>query len=81
MRLKTKIISQNIFKQKDLIKIFLFNKEFYGNDIDSSNIRSQDCPSKCANTKECTHFTWKEVNSGTCYLKTVVFTIKLLNIS
>lgn len=39
---------------------------FYGNDIASMSLPSQECGSMCYSNPSCNHFTW---DSGTCYLK------------
>ncbi|KAG4076940.1 hypothetical protein HA402_015927 [Bradysia odoriphaga] len=43
---------------------------FSGNDLTNTQSKSEDCANKCASTRKCTHFTWTDFNSGTCWMKT-----------
>lgn len=43
---------------------------FSGNDLTNSLSKSEDCAVRCASTPDCTHFTWTDYNSGTCWMKT-----------
>lgn len=42
---------------------------FSGNDLANSLSKREDCRSLCASTPSCTHYTWTDFNSGTCWLK------------
>ncbi|CAF2065357.1 unnamed protein product [Rotaria magnacalcarata] len=42
---------------------------FHGNDLSSVQIPKELCLKKCEETFECTHFTWTEHYSGTCWMK------------
>lgn len=44
--------------------------DFYGNDLSNALSKPGDCRELCVNTTDCTHFTWTDFNSGTCWLKT-----------
>lgn len=43
---------------------------FSGNDLTNSLTKSVDCGDLCALTPDCTHYTWTDYNSGTCWMKT-----------
>lgn len=43
--------------------------EFRGNDLTNVQIRGEDCSQACADTSQCTHFTWTTHNVGTCWMK------------
>lgn len=42
---------------------------FSGNDLSSALTKSEDCHELCASTNDCTHYTWTDYNSGTCFMK------------
>ncbi|CAF5002913.1 unnamed protein product [Rotaria socialis] len=42
---------------------------FPGNDMFNVQIRGEDCGGRCAQTSNCTHFTWTTYLGGTCWLK------------
>lgn len=42
---------------------------FIGNDLTNSLTKSEDCGDLCASTPGCTHYTWTDFNSGTCFMK------------
>lgn len=42
---------------------------FDGNDLTNALSKSEDCRDLCASTEGCTHFTWTDFNSGTCWMK------------
>lgn len=42
---------------------------FSGNDLTNALTKALDCPDRCASTQDCTHFTWTDYNSGTCWMK------------
>ena len=46
-----------------------FRCDFTGNDLTSAQIRGEDCGGRCAETSECTHFTWTKHDGGTCWMK------------
>ncbi|CAF1157081.1 unnamed protein product [Rotaria sordida] len=44
--------------------------DFHGNDlIHYVPISSDRCPEICAQTQECTHYSWTNLNGGTCWMK------------
>ena len=43
--------------------------DFFSNDLLNMLTQSQDCGPACASIPNCTHFTWTEYESGTCWLK------------
>ncbi len=43
---------------------------FSGNDLTNSLTKSSECGALCASTSGCSHYTWTDFNSGTCWLKT-----------
>ncbi|CAF3435748.1 unnamed protein product [Rotaria socialis] len=43
--------------------------DFPGNDMSNVQISGEDCGGLCANTSNCTHFTWTTYLNGTCWLK------------
>lgn len=42
---------------------------FSGNDLTNSLTKPEDCGKVCAKTPDCTHYTWTDFNSGTCWMK------------
>lgn len=42
---------------------------FSGNDLTNSLTKSVDCEDLCVSTPDCTHYTWTDYNSGTCFMK------------
>lgn len=42
---------------------------FTGNDLTNALSKPEDCHGLCASTPECTHYTWTDFNSGTCWMK------------
>ncbi|CAF1250178.1 unnamed protein product [Adineta steineri] len=45
------------------------NCEFKENDLSNARVPADQCGGKCAATPECTHFTWTNYESGTCWMK------------
>ncbi|XP_037046948.1 uncharacterized protein LOC119081817 [Bradysia coprophila] len=43
--------------------------DFAGNDLSNALTKGEDCGGRCASTQDCTHFTWTNYNSGTCWMK------------
>ena len=43
--------------------------DFHGNDLSNALVPAASCGPTCAETPECTHFTWNLVNNGTCWMK------------
>lgn len=44
--------------------------DFYGNDFQRlSNTRGELCGSHCIRETRCTHFSWVDIDGGTCFLK------------
>ncbi|CAF1103904.1 unnamed protein product [Rotaria sordida] len=43
--------------------------DFRGNDLSNVKIAPELCGGKCAETQQCTHFTWSGYNGGTCWMK------------
>ena len=43
--------------------------DFKGNDIGSVMSTSASCRTSCLNNNDCTHYTWTNFNSGTCWMK------------
>ena len=43
--------------------------DFIGNELTSIRVPSDQCGGKCATTTGCTHFTWTDLNGGTCWMK------------
>ncbi|CAF1087232.1 unnamed protein product [Adineta steineri] len=43
---------------------------FNGNDLSNVLISSDYCDLKCTETPGCTHYTWTNLNGGTCWMKT-----------
>ncbi|CAF3415938.1 unnamed protein product [Rotaria sp. Silwood1] len=43
--------------------------DFHGNDLSHVEISSELCRGKCAQTQQCTHYTWTNWNGGTCWMK------------
>lgn len=43
---------------------------FSGNDLSNSLSKPEECEMLCTATPDCTHYTWTDFNSGTCWLKT-----------
>ncbi|CAF1028149.1 unnamed protein product [Rotaria sordida] len=43
--------------------------DFRGNDLSNVRISGELCGEKCAQTQQCTHFTWTQYNGGTCWMK------------
>ncbi|CAF0839181.1 unnamed protein product [Adineta steineri] len=43
--------------------------DFVNNDFFNARTSKDDCQSKCNTTEGCTHFTWTNWNSGTCWMK------------
>lgn len=46
-----------------------FACDFNGGNLTNVQIRGQDCGGTCASTSGCTHFTWTNLNGGTCWMK------------
>ncbi len=42
---------------------------FSGNDLTNALTKSEDCAALCASTPQCSHYTWTDYNSGTCWMK------------
>lgn len=43
---------------------------FSGNDLKNVLTKPDECADRCASTTDCTHYTWTDFNSGTCWMKT-----------
>ena len=43
--------------------------DFAGNDLSNVKIPPELCGGKCAETAQCTHFTWTNFEGGTCWMK------------
>jgi hypothetical protein len=43
--------------------------DFINNDLTNAYIPGEDCSKRCAQTSGCTHYTWNQSNSGTCWMK------------
>ncbi|CAF2601900.1 unnamed protein product [Rotaria sp. Silwood2] len=43
--------------------------DFHGNDLSHVEISAALCGGKCAETQQCTHYTWTTFNGGTCWMK------------
>ncbi|CAF1247537.1 unnamed protein product [Rotaria sordida] len=43
--------------------------DFNGNDLSHVEISPEFCGSTCLQTKGCTHYTWTNLNGGTCWMK------------
>lgn len=43
--------------------------DFHGNDMFNVRTNAEDCRDKCAQTPNCTNFTWNTYLGGTCWLK------------
>ncbi|CAF0827833.1 unnamed protein product [Brachionus calyciflorus] len=46
-----------------------FDCDFNENNLKNIQIQGEDCGPACASTPLCTHFTWSDYNSGTCWMK------------
>ena len=43
--------------------------DFKGNDFTSVRCPGEQCSTKCWQTFGCTHYSWTNLNGGTCWLK------------
>ncbi|CAF1241041.1 unnamed protein product [Rotaria sordida] len=43
--------------------------DFFQNDLSDARIPSDLCRGKCAQTPNCTHYTWTKYSEGTCWMK------------
>ncbi|UJR34600.1 hypothetical protein I4U23_027376 [Adineta vaga] len=46
-----------------------YSCDFNGNDISNVSTSAPTCGGKCYDNRNCTHFTWTEINGGTCFMK------------
>ena len=46
-----------------------YSCDFRGNELSNVQVSAALCGSTCAQTPACTHFTWTNVNNGTCWMK------------
>lgn len=42
---------------------------FGGNHLSSALTKPEECRELCTSTNGCTHYTWTDYNSGTCFMK------------
>ncbi|TPX73999.1 hypothetical protein CcCBS67573_g04745 [Chytriomyces confervae] len=45
------------------------NCDWNGSDLSNVKVSGDQCGSKCSTTGGCTHFTWTNLNGGTCWMK------------
>ncbi|KAI8838277.1 hypothetical protein BJ741DRAFT_131287 [Chytriomyces cf. hyalinus JEL632] len=45
------------------------NCDWVGSDLSNVKVSGDQCGSKCSTTAGCTHFTWTNLNGGTCWMK------------
>ncbi|CAF1187936.1 unnamed protein product [Rotaria sordida] len=43
--------------------------DFFDNNLSNARIASNLCSERCAQTSECTHYTWTKYSDGTCWMK------------
>ena len=49
--------------------IWALNCDFVGNDLAKVLSKGPECSLKCSLNIACSHFTWTNLNDGTCWLK------------